>query len=75
MSTREIAYSIFEQLSEEQLKGFIALFSGIYQVKNDNDDQARRDEAFNITQSLRLNIPDFDEEKELAEYFEEKYGI
>lgn len=75
MSTREIAYSIFEQLTEEQLKGFIALFSGIYSPSDSDDDQERRDEAFNITQSLRLNIPDFDEEKALAEYFEEKYGI
>lgn len=28
MSTRDIAYQIFEQLSEEQLKGFILMFRG-----------------------------------------------
>ncbi len=28
MSTRDIAYKIFEQLSEEQLKGFILMFRG-----------------------------------------------
>lgn len=28
MSTKELAYSILDSLSEEQLKGFIMLFSG-----------------------------------------------
>ena len=35
MSTKEIAYNIIEQLSEEQLKGFIALFQGVYPTKDD----------------------------------------
>lgn len=72
MSTKEIAYSILEQLSEEQLKGFIALFQGVYPTKD--DDQAKRDEAFGKLQSMRKRIPDLDEKKELAEYREEKYG-
>lgn len=75
MSTREIAYSIFEQLTEEQLKGFISLFSGIYQAKEDDNDQARRDEAFKRLEAMRRKIPDFDEKKALAEYREEKFGL
>ena len=63
MSTKEMAYSILEQLSEEQLKGFIALFSGVYPNKDDNDAQARRDEAFRNLESLRISVPDFDEKK------------
>ena len=30
MSTREMAYSIFQQLSDEQLQGFIAMFKDFY---------------------------------------------
>ena len=32
MSTQELAYSIFSRLNEEQLKGFIAMFKGMYPV-------------------------------------------
>lgn len=46
MSTREIAYSIFEQLSEEQLKGFIALFKGVYPSKSEANDMEKRTAAF-----------------------------
>ncbi|MDE6671510.1 MAG: UDP-N-acetylenolpyruvoylglucosamine reductase [Ruminococcus sp.] len=72
MNTRETAYSIFEQLSEEQLKGFIAMFQSFYPVKEDG--QARRDEAFNRLESMRRHIPQLDETKELNEYREEKYS-
>ena len=75
MSTKEMAYSILEQLSEEQLKGFIALFSGVYPNKDDNDAQARRDEAFRNLEALRISVPDFDEKKELDEYRKERFGI
>ena len=73
MSTRDMAYSIFSRLSEEQLKGFIALFRDVYPI--DDEDQKRRDEAFKKLQALRRNVPDFDEEKELAEYMTERYGV
>lgn len=33
MSTKELAYSILDSLSEEQLKGFIMLFSGNVETK------------------------------------------
>ena len=74
MSTRELAHSILEQLTEEQLKGFIALFGGIYQPSDSTDDRARREEAFRGLESMRRSVPDFDEKKALAEYREEKFG-
>ena len=72
MSTREIAYSIFEQLSEEELMRFIALFGKAYQAPN--DDMAERRAAFERMKSIIRPIPGLDEKKELAEYREEKYG-
>ncbi len=73
MSTKDIAYSIFNQLTEEQLKGFIALFSGIYSAEN--DDISERKAAFERMKSVCRYIPDLDEEKELEEYRNERYGV
>ena len=73
MSTKEIAFSIFDQLSEEQLKGFIALFSSIYIPKD--DDMEERRAALERMKSVCRYIPDLDEKKELSEYREEKYGV
>ncbi len=73
MSTRDIAYSIFNRLSEEQLKGFIAMFRELYPVVD--EDQNKRDIAFQKLQALRRSVPEFDENKELEEYRKEKYGI
>lgn len=73
MSTREMAYSIFVRLSEEQLKGFIAMFREQYPVAD--EDQHKRDIAFEKLQALRRNVPEFDEDKELEEYRNERYGV
>ena len=62
MSTKEIAFEIFNRLSEKQLQGFIALFSDMYPV--DDDDAQKRERAFENLQKLRRNIPDIDEKKE-----------
>lgn len=35
MSTREIALGIFNQLTDDQLKGFISMFSEYYPIFND----------------------------------------
>ena len=75
MSTKEIAYSIFEQLTEEELEGFVALFRRIHPPKTVDTDQARRDEAFRNLEALRISVPDFDEKKELDEYRKERFGI
>ena len=66
MSTRDIAAQILNRLTEEQLKGFIALFHDILPTKEDNS--AKREEAFDRLDKMRRNIPDLDEKKELEEY-------
>lgn len=72
MSTKEMAYSILEQLTEEELQGFVALFRRVHPPKT--DDMKERRAAFERLEKLRRHIPDLDEKKELAEYREEKYG-
>ena len=72
MSTKEIAFEIFNRLSEEQLQGFIALFRDMYPV---DDDAQKRERAFENLQKLRRNIPDIDEKKELDEYRTMRFGI
>ena len=72
MSTREMAYSIFEQLTDEELQGFIALFRRAFPPMS--DDVTERREAFERLEKMCRYIPDLDEKKELAEYREEKYG-
>ncbi len=72
MSTKEIAYSIFEQLTEDELQGFIALFRRAYPPKS--NDLASQRAAFERLEKLCRYIPELDERKELAEYREEKYG-
>ena len=74
MSTKEIAYSIFEQLTEEELQGFVALFRRVHPPKTDDDDIAERRAIFEELEKMRRPMPDLDEKKELAEYREEKYG-
>ena len=68
MSTREIAAGILDRLSEEQLKGFIALFGGAAQDPSDHE------AAFERLEKMRKHIPDLDEKKELSEYRQERYG-
>ena len=72
MSTKEIAYKIIEQLTEEQLQGFISLFGSIYSKDNE---QEERDDAFAQLQKIRKKVSDFDEKKELAEYRKEKFDV
>lgn len=73
MSTQELAYSIFSQLNEEQLKGFIAMFKEMYPV--DENSEPNKNDAFEKLQGIRRTIPDLDEKKELDEYRSERYGI
>ena len=66
-----MAYQIFEQLNEEQLKRFIAMFREIYPVKN--EELTKKQSALKELNGLIRHIPNLDDEKELAEYKEEKY--
>ena len=70
MSARELAYSIFSQLTDEELAGFVALFRNVHPPKDDNIEERRA--AFERMKSLCRKTPDLDEEKELAQYREEK---
>ncbi len=77
MSTREIAYNIFQQLTEEQLKGFIAMFKD-YFVQTQNNEQCEINERREILESIQelfRPMPDLDYEKELERYRKEKYGV
>ena len=69
MNTTELAYNIIEQLDEEQLKGFIALFKDIYPAQNK---EREKKEAFQTLEGLRRHI-DIDEQDELDEWRKEKY--
>lgn len=70
MSTREIAYGIFNQLNESQLEGFIKMFGKFYPNTSSN----KKLEAFQKLDSMIEEVPKLDYDKELAEYREEKYG-
>jgi len=74
MSTKEIAYSIIDQLGEEELLGFIALFHRVFPPKTDTDTTDERCAAFERMKNVCRYIPDLDEKSELDEYREEKYG-
>ena len=78
MSTREIAYSIIDRLSEKQLRGFIAMFGENDPKENDDDnfEEERRKSmaAFEELQKMIKEVPDLDYDKALAEYRDERYG-
>lgn len=72
MSTREMAYQIFQKLNEEELQGFIALFKRAY--LSEDDDMKERQAAFDRLEKMCRYVPNFDEKRELEEYRQEKYG-
>ena len=76
MSTREIAYSIIDRLSEKQLRGFIAMFGENDPDEEDDIEEKRRKgmEAYRELQKMIKAVPGLDEKKELAKYRDEKYG-
>ncbi|MDD6991760.1 MAG: hypothetical protein PUI48_08025 [Oscillospiraceae bacterium] len=41
MSTKEIALSIFNHLTEEQLRGFIAMFGGYYDIDEEFNEETK----------------------------------
>ncbi|MDE7120730.1 MAG: hypothetical protein K2O42_01040 [Oscillospiraceae bacterium] len=63
MSTREIAYHIFEQLTEE-LERFIAIFGHLHPVQDSQDsDMTERRIVFERLEKMCRPIPDLDEKK------------
>lgn len=73
MSTREIAHSIIDGFTEEELEKFVAGYRKEPPI-SEEEDLARRRAAFEELQKLRRYMPDLDEKKELEEYRWEKYG-
>lgn len=73
MSTREKAYNIIDNMTEEQLNGFIAMFSGIHLPQSNNSN--KKTEAFNALEKLHRHIPNLDEDVEVEEWRKEKYGL
>lgn len=72
MSAKEMAYKIIDRLSDNQLKGFIAMFSDFYSVSNEKDEKVS---AFEELEKLHRPISDINEDKELSEWRTEKYDI
>lgn len=72
MSTRDIAFGIFNRLSEEQLQGFIQMFGQFYPTEQ--AETARKMEAFQALEALRQPMQ-IDEEAELDAWRKEKYGL
>ncbi len=65
MSTREIAYSIFERLTDEQLKGFILLFRRYF----DEIPNEETLEAFEEVEEMKKNPEKYKEYTDLDELF------
>lgn len=72
MSTREIAHSIINQLSEDQLVRFIIQYK---EQISTNSEQQKRNEAFEELMKLRRTVAlDFCEQKEYEDYLDERFG-
>ena len=67
MSTREKAYDIFQQLTEEQLNGFVALFGKYHEELQDSPKPVSDGSAVDSIRGILKNIPDIDPKKEKEE--------
>ena len=76
---RQDALTMIQTMPENQLQfivGVMRELSRLMPAATDTVDiheQAIRDDAFALLESMRRKIPDLDYNKELAEYREEKY--
>ena len=68
------AYSILERLPEGKMKELLPYLRSIDEPEDIEEVRKRKHEAFLRLEQLRRPIPDLDEEKELAEWREEKFG-
>lgn len=73
MSTKEQVLRIIDNWTEKQLEGFLIMF-GAESSEKDNASETKSNSAFRELMGMISPIPDLDDEKELAEYREEKYG-
>lgn len=73
MSNRDLAIRIVDKMSEEQLIGFISMFEQFYHVKTGADKTTEKNRAFEKLEKMIRPVPNLDEEKELADYRDERY--
>jgi len=74
LTMRRDAYSILERLPEWRLKELLSYLRSIDEPEDMETVRKRKHDAFLRLEQLRRPIPDLDEEKELAEWREEKFG-
>lgn len=77
MSTREMAFSLLEHLSESDLLMFLSIFGRLYPQDAASKNQEDSIQAFRELDSLIEHISAFsvDEDAERDQYFKEKYGV
>ena len=81
MSTREMAFTLIEHMTESDLQLFLSLFGRLYPKQDDESETDTENrssiEAFNRLDKLIENIPPFEvyEEEALDDYFREKYDL
>lgn len=77
MSTKERVIRIIDNWTEKQLEGFLVMFGADASEvsETENEKMQRKYTAHEEIKKMRKKVPDdFDYDKELAEYREEKYG-
>lgn len=77
LAMRRDAYSILERLPEWRLKELLSYLRSIDEPEDIEAVRKRKHEAFLRLEELRRSfpsMPDLDDEKELAEWREEKFG-
>lgn len=77
MSTKERVIKIIDNWTEKQLEGFLVMFGADASERSETEessDPVRANTAFQELMDMITPIPDLDDEKELAEHREEKYG-
>lgn len=78
VSAKERVIRIIDSWTEKQLEGFLVMFDEESSEISETDDEEirRKCAAHEEIKKLRKKVPDdFDYDKELAGYREEKYGI
>lgn len=70
---RKDAMDLLEQMPEDKLYFIVQIMRGVNGLYG-AEKQTVRDHAFEILENLRKRVPELDDEAELENYREEKYG-
>ena len=73
VSLRQDAHSLLDRVPDDKLPFLVEIMYGIEGL-TPKKKRGENSEAFKRLMELRRPIPDLDEEKELAEWREEKFG-